>query len=559
MNTAPNSSTGHSANGRLRRWLLEFPRAVPIAIFVAIAAATLLSVFTIESNARQREKAQLREFAQSVAFSLDRLGSSSTSYLRAGAALFANAQTVSPELFRQFGAESRLDTEFRRAEAIGWVETVTPDGAADHLARMNAEPSRNVERIWPQSTEPNAAMAPVTYLLPETKRNRRALGFDMYSDPVRSAAMDESKRLLKPIASAKVVLAQEGAGDAPGFLIFMPVYDNRTTGQELRGYIYSAFDGQQFLDAAIEIGSEADIGAKLYDGEAEPENLLADREVENASGHHLLLQVEVADRSFLLVVEGTAGGALAPLSIVSLLFGLAVASLLMLLARLLAQQAAEDRAKLVYFEEQNSIRNSLTRELNHRVKNTLANVLSILSLTRRRASDINEFANSLDGRIRALSATHDLLTQSDWGTTPVADVIRAEMAHFQEANDHEVRLDGPRVELAPNDALTFGLAIHELGTNAAKYGSLSREGGSVSIQWSLESPDLAIVEWKESGGPKVCKPEGLGFGIELIQKIVTHELKHPVQLEFPADGVRCVLRVPVRRKNEFRVRGTEQQ
>ncbi|MDZ7882738.1 MAG: HWE histidine kinase domain-containing protein [Mycobacterium sp.] len=113
---------------------------------------------------------------------------------------------------------------------------------------------------------------------------------------------------------------------------------------------------------------------------------------------------------------------------VTLVFGLALASLLMLLARLLTQQAFEDQARLAFFEEQHSIRNSLTRELNHRVKNTLANVLSILSLTRRRASGLDDFADSLEGRIRALSATHDLLTVTDWGTTPIRAVIEAEVA-----------------------------------------------------------------------------------------------------------------------------------
>ena len=90
------------------------------------------------------------------------------------------------------------------------------------------------------------------------------------------------------------------------------------------------------------------------------------------------------------------------MSMITLLFGLAVASLLMLVSRLLTQQTMEDRRAIDWFEEQNSIRNSLTRELNHRVKNTLANVLSIVSLTRRRASDLDEFAEGIDGRIRAL-------------------------------------------------------------------------------------------------------------------------------------------------------------
>ena len=229
---------------------------------------------------------------------------------------------------------------------------------------------------------------------------------------------------------------------------------------------------------------------------------------------------------------------------------------LMLLVRMLTQQAIEDEASLRWFEEQASIRNSLTRELNHRVKNTLANVLSILALTRRRATSLEEFAASLDGRIRALSATHDLLTQSDWGTTPIRSVIEAELLPYAHASDHRIELQGPHIELAPNDALSLGLATHELATNAAKYGSLSRPGGKVAVHWKLISEALVRVEWQESGGPPVPARRGRGFGTDLIERIVAHELKHEVQLDFLPEGVRCVLTIPVRQPTQFAMRAT---
>jgi two-component sensor histidine kinase len=239
-----------------------------------------------------------------------------------------------------------------------------------------------------------------------------------------------------------------------------------------------------------------------------------------------------------------------------MIFGMLVASLLMLLVRMLTQQALEDEASLKWFEEQASIRNSLTRELNHRVKNTLANVLSIIALTRRRASNLNDFADGLDGRIRALSATHDLLTKSDWGTTPIRAVIEAELTPYAQDGDHEIDLEGPPIELAPNDALSLGLAMHELATNAAKYGALSQTGGKVSAHWRPVSPGLVRIEWQESGGPPVSPQRGRGFGTDLIERIVAHELKNPVELDFAPEGVRCVLTVPVRRPTEFSMRST---
>lgn len=129
-----------------------------------------------------------------------------------------------------------------------------------------------------------------------------------------------------------------------------------------------------------------------------------------------------------------------------------------------------------------------------------------------------------------------------------------ELAPYTNESEHEVIIRGEDVELAPNDALSLGLAIHELATNAAKYGALSKEGGRVSVHWSMIGEKLARVEWIESGGPPVFPPDKRGFGTDLIEKIVAHELRHPVDLEFHPSGVRCILLTPVRKHGEFSLR-----
>jgi two-component sensor histidine kinase len=183
-------------------------------------------------------------------------------------------------------------------------------------------------------------------------------------------------------------------------------------------------------------------------------------------------------------------------------------------------------------------------------------VLSIIALTRRRADSVDDFADGLDGRIRALSATHDLLTDSDWGTTPVRDVVQAELLPYAQSADHQIDLQGPEVELAPNDALSLGLAVHELATNASKYGALSQAGGNVAVHWKLIEPALVRITWKESGGPPVPQDRNRGFGTDLIERVVAHELKQPVQLDFEPDGVRCMLTIPVRRPTQFTMRAS---
>jgi two-component sensor histidine kinase len=549
------------SSGRARRWLVLYPRAIPLVIFLALAAITALSVYAIESNARARERAVMREYAQGLAGALDRSGSGFSSYLRAGAALFASVDEVSPETFDNFVRALKLNTEYSGAEGIGWIPVMEASDLPQFLARTRASQPAFPD-IFPRPKSATGRVAPVAMFAPETALNRRALGYDMYSDPARAAAMAEAELTLRPAASGRIVLRQETSGTAPAFAIYMPVFRMIGGGPEerrLAGFVYTPFRAREFLDSAIDRQGQARFGVRLYDGEVSTGHLLVAHSISAAAKETVAQEVTIADRKLMLVIESANAQVLSPLSMVTLMFGLALASLLMLLARLLTQQAFEDQARLAFFEEQHSIRNSLTRELNHRVKNTLANVLSILSLTRRRASGLDDFADSLEGRIRALSATHDLLTVTDWGTTPIRAVIAAELQHFREVLDEAILLEGPDLELAPNDALSFGLAVHELATNAAKYGALSVAGGQVTIRWQRGEDQgaeagWAEVEWQETGGPPVASQRRRGFGTELIEKVVAHELRQPVTLDFAPTGVRCVLRVPVRRPADFKIR-----
>ncbi len=538
---------------KTRRWLVAYPRATPLAIFTLIAAITSLSVFAIERGERRREDARLTATSMSIASAIERRANTSSAYLRAGAALFGTVDGVPSSLFRRFVSELRLDSDYRGVEGVGWAEVIRPEQVAAYEARIGMEVPGD-PRVRPRPGPERDRLVVVTYLQPDTQRARRALAFDMYSDPVRRAAMDEAERTVRPTASGRIVLAQEGTGRPPGFLIFMPVFDQVGGMRQLKGFIYSPFNGRDFLRSAIQTESRNRIEVRLFDG-ATPSSdaLLAELGDDRSVGQVRRERIEVANRTMLLEVESSGGNSLSMLSMLTLLFGLMVATLLMIVARLLTQQAVEDQASLDWLAEQNAIRDTLTRELNHRVKNTLANVLSIVSLTRRRATNLDEFAEGLDGRIRALSATHDLLTQSEWGTTPIRDVIEAELAPYAQARG-VLELAGPTVELAPNDALSLGLAIHELATNATKYGALSVPGGKVRITWALDRDDLVSLRWVERGGPLVSQPRSRGFGTDLIEKIVAHELRHPVELQFEEQGVTCTLFVPVRQPSEFEIR-----
>ena len=544
-------SEGRSWSWTPRNWLERYPRAVPLAIFLMTMAITILSVFAIERVEDQRERAQLRQVALGMSGALERRADSATSSLRAGAALFATLESVPRPVFRRFVSELRLDANYRGAEGFGWAPALSPG----QIPAFEAETYDGGRRVQPPLPADSSMVVPVAFLQPDTERNRRALGFDMYSEETRREAMDKAARSAKPTATGRLVLLQEGEGSRPGFIIYMPVYRTVASGRELKGFVYSPFNAHDFLSSAAALESIGNTQVSVFDGSeatGEPFARLGERETGN---EWMTESITVADRPWTVAVRSTANGSLSLLSVVTLLFGLLVASLLLLVARLLTQQALEDSVALRWFEEQASIRNSLTRELNHRVKNTLANVLSIVALTRRRATSLEDFADGLDGRVRALSATHDLLTRSEWGTTPLRAVLEAEMAPYAGGTEAMLELDGPDgLELAPNDALSLGLAIHELATNAAKYGALSVPGGKVSVSWRSSDGKIAELDWVESGGPPVTPPSSRGFGTDLIEKIVAHELRSPVDLRFDRDGVKCSLRVPLRLPVEFAMR-----
>lgn len=540
---------------RTRRWLIRYPRALPLGIFLLVSCVTLFSVIAIENGEAARRAVQMETRASAIAFALERRGNASSAYLRAGGALLSMMDEVPVAEFARFVSQLRLADDYRGVEGIGWAPVLRHDDLPEFEARLARE-HPGFRGIYPRPDPQQPYIVPVTFILPDTPDNRAVVGFDMYSEPNRRAAMLEAERDTKPHASDAVVLRQAGRGTAPGFVIFMPVFAPAPGGQRLKGFVYSPFDAPAFLASTLELEDAGEFAVQLFDGDAEdlgvalastlPEGT---RPVASASK-----TVRIANNSWLVVVGRIERSGLAGLSMATLIFGLLVAALLTIVVRMLTQQAMEDEVRLGWFEEQASIRNSLTRELNHRVKNTLANVLSIIALTRRRTTNLDDFAEGLDGRIRALSATHDLLTKSDWGTTPVSAVIEAELLPYANDGDHVVSIEGPHVELAPNDALSLGLAVHELATNAAKYGALSQAGGTVRVAWEQVEDSFVRIEWREQGGPPVPAKRGRGFGTDLIERIVAHELRHPVELEFPPEGVRCVLLVPVRQPRAFALR-----
>jgi len=544
-----------SARVQAQRWYLRFPRGLPVGIFLLVSAITALSVYAIEQVETQRAEAQHRQMAIAASSAIERLVNANTVYLRAGSLLTADG-AQSGEAFDEFASQLTTDRSLQAGGTLGWSPVLPSEEVPALEARMRANGAPGFT-VHPRPV--GGMVMPMIYLRPDSPAARQALGFDLNSESERRTALERAMRSGAPVISGTVQLAvPDRNGRRTGFSMFMPVYQRENGRRQLVGVLSRGFAAQSFLASAISAERLQDYGVALYDGESPGAPPMAELGVQARGSDRIVRELELAGHHMRLEISPPAPSTLSNLSLLTLLFGMMVAALLLILARLVTQQAAEDRAALAWFEEQASIRNSLTRELNHRVKNTLANVLSIVALTRRRTDNIDDFVTGLIGRVRALSATHDLLTQSEWGTTPIRAVISAELAPYAapmvEPAERAVVLRGPHVELAPNDALSLGLAIHELATNASKYGALSQPGGKVEIVWEMLTDKLARIDWSEHGGPPVPEQRRRGFGTELIEKIVAHELRNPVDLRFDADGVRCTLIVPVRTPAAFQMR-----
>jgi two-component sensor histidine kinase len=183
----------------------------------------------------------------------------------------------------------------------------------------------------------------------------------------------------------------------------------------------------------------------------------------------------------------------------------------------------------------------VTEELHHRIKNLVAVIQSIARQTMQQSDDVNRFS----GRLGALARSLDLLIDANWNGAPIDEIVRQQLAPF--GDDISISAEGPPVSLSPEAARNIGFALHELATNASKYGALSVPEGRVTLYWKLigsGATQSLRMAWREFGGPAVTEPKRWGFGRQVIARITAQSLEATVKHEFRPDGVRWTLDIP---------------
>lgn len=192
----------------------------------------------------------------------------------------------------------------------------------------------------------------------------------------------------------------------------------------------------------------------------------------------------------------------------------------------------------------------LIDELNHRVKNTLSTVQSIVVQALRRPAEPAEIREAIESRIFALARSHDLLTSGNWEGAGLHDLADTALHPFEVVAGHAERFTivGDNVHLSPRVTLSLAIAFHELATNAVKYGAFSNDAGKVEIDWTVSSSEAEgerlLLRWRERDGPEVKPPTYKGFGSWVIERGLAHELRGKVTLDYLSHGVACTIDIP---------------
>lgn len=205
-----------------------------------------------------------------------------------------------------------------------------------------------------------------------------------------------------------------------------------------------------------------------------------------------------------------------------------------------AQSTGIDITERKQLEEQLEL---LVGELNHRVKNTLMVVQAMAHQTFRGSSLPSAPVGAFNERIAALSAAHDALSRTNWTGVPLAEIVRNGLLIWGHG-DAQLETGGPAVTVSSTATVSLVMVLHELATNALKYGALSTSTGKVAVIWCIAADGAVVLDWRESGGPPVCKPMRKGFGSRLVSDAIPRQLGGAVQLDYDPQGVRCRITIP---------------
>ena len=437
-------------------------------------------------------------------------------------------------------------------EGIGVAAAMRAGDPAGVEARL-AENYGAAIRVWPATDQPIGF--PVALVEPYTPRRHVALGFDMYSEPVRRAAMRRAWQTGRPAASGIVQLAQERAAKVkqPGFLIYLPVYARGPASRIAAGtiatapgmrpveaFIYAPFRINDMMKAVL--GSQLDKidGLEIRAGAGPSAPVVfrqgkmgwdAQEQALRIADHQWTMRI-----SYGRFLEGLGR----PLGI--FLFGLALAILATQLHRVQQRRVGAARALAEEQARHAADRELMIGEMAHRMKNAFARIGALARITLRESESLDEFEAKFDGRMRALSDAKQMLVTGAVDSVELGRIVQRELETAGWPSERLAALDGPPVRLDDDAAQAVSLAIHELATNSIKYGALSGTG-DLAVGWRLDAGDVEL-NWVESGLAAMPQIGTESFGTRFIRSLIERQLDGDWQRTAVDNGLSIVIRWP---------------
>ena len=537
-----------------------FYRFQPILVFIVVAVVGMLTAiaswYTIDQANRFTFIGIADDAVQRIG---DRIENHMLLIKSVEAHFQATGEVPTVEAFKTYVSFLQKTEQFNGVQGLGFARYVQTGPQSDQA--ISAELDRNYglsRSSWPETNE--EYRTPIVMLEPESDANRRALGFDMYSEPVRRAAILAALSEQRLRASGTVELVQEDLQDPqPGFLMYTPFFAPNS-GRPL-GFVYAPFRIPNLFESALNRSPTLPIHVSAWDGEPADASLIyqsANRPSERMDAPPpSVISIEVAGRTW--TVEFQASEIYRPPVDQTRTLMLAIAGLL-LAAALAASSRAQQRTIEVgealrqQSERALSDREFLLQEMKHRIKNMIARVMAMSRQTARSADDLNDFTQSFTARLQAMAASQDLLARTAWQSADLKTLLAQELRQLFGGDMDESNLEGPVIELNEVAAQAFGLAFHELATNALKYGSALSDTGKLEIWWRIEPDEKKreslVFSWRERSETPIDEQNSNalarkgGFGTKLLDATMRVELGGSLHIVPDEYGIDVTITVP---------------
>lgn len=535
-------------------------RLQPILVFIVVAVVGMLTAtaswYTIDQANRLAFVGIAEDAVQRVS---DRIENHMLLIKAVEAHFQATGEVPSPKEFRVFVSHLQKTEQFNGVQGLGFARYVRTGPQSDQA--IAGELNRNYglfRQPWPETSE--EFRTPIVMLEPTNETNVRALGFDMYSQPIRRAAILAALSEQRLRASGTVELVQEDSQDPQaGFLMYTPFF--KPVSDRPLGFIYAPFRIPNLFDSALNRSPMLPVHVTAWDGEPTEASLIY-QSVSKASNRMdsappSSMSIEVAGRTW--TIEVRASDIYRPPVDQTRTIMLAIASLLLagaLAASSRAQQRTIEVGEALRQQSERALtdREFLLQEMKHRIKNMIARVLAMSRQTARSAENLNDFTQSFGARLQAMAASQDLLARTSWRSADLKTLLAQELQQLLGNNLDESSLKGPSIELNEVAAQAFGLAFHELATNALKYGSAQSDTGKLDIWWRVRADakkqKTLIFSWRERSETPLDEQNSSalakkgGFGTKLLDATMRVELGGSITIVPDDYGIDVTIEVP---------------